>query len=141
MMRMAAPDTPHINDQRTQFADLIRESRAALGLSLVDFAARATDPDTGEQVVKSGWIHRLEKGDSVIPPQLPQLRALARATGKPLEVLQDAAGQQFFGVDPIPSESGHARALVQRADRMTPQQFEQLMRFLDTFLPAEGEGD
>lgn len=121
-----APDTP----PRSQFADLIRRRRAELGLSLVNFAARAVDSETGEQV-KSGWVHRLEKGEPVTPPQLPELRALALAAELDLEELQDAAGQQFHGVDPVWGSSGAAKAYVRRMERMSPKQREQLMRFLD----------
>ncbi|WP_263170635.1 helix-turn-helix domain-containing protein [Streptomyces sp. SCSIO ZS0520] len=126
-------DTP-----RTQFADLIRERRAQLGLSLANFAARAVDPETETQITSS-WLHRLESGKPITPPQLPELRALAAAAELDLELLQDAAGQQFHGVEPVWSESGHARAYVRRMERMTDEQREQLMRFLDSVLPPDDE--
>lgn len=134
---MAAKDAPPPmeRENRTQFADLIRQRRAALGLSLKDFAANAIDLVSGEQVVTYSWLHRLEKGEPVIPPQLPELRGLARAAQVDLEVLQDAAGQQFHGVDPVWSESGEAKAYVRRLEAMTPEQREQLFRFLDAVRP------
>src|SRR5213595_3908147 len=97
MNPMAAKDVPPSMEHgaRTQFADLVRQRRQLLGLSLKEFAKRAVDPETGEQVVNYSWVHRLETGEPVTPPQLPELRGLARACEVDLEVMQDAAGQQF----------------------------------------------
>lgn len=138
MTPMAAQDTPPTGDERTQFRDLIKELRSESGLSLVRFAERAVDPVTGV-AVKSGWIHRLESGLSIIPPQLPELRALAEASGCDLERLQDAAGQQFHGVDPVYSTSGEARAFVRKTERLTSRQREQLTAFLDTIVPTDDD--
>ncbi|WP_164551778.1 helix-turn-helix transcriptional regulator [Streptomyces sp. WAC 01529] len=135
---MAAQDPSPTDDQRTQFRDLIRELRQQSGLSLVRFAERAVDPLT-KTTVKPGWIHRLESGEPVTPPQLPELRALAEAGGCDLEILQDAASAQFHGVDPVYSASGEARAFVRKTERLTPKQRAQLQAFLDTIVPAEGE--
>ncbi|MGW0537851.1 helix-turn-helix domain-containing protein [Streptomyces sp. NPDC003032] len=135
---MAAQDTPPADEQRTQFRDLVKELRRQTGLSLVRFAEKAVDPVTGV-ALKYGWIHRLESGEPVKPPQLPELRALAAAGGCDLEILQDAAGQQFHGVDPVYSQSGEARAFVRKTEKMTPRQREQLQAFLDTIVPADGE--
>ncbi|MFF9898463.1 helix-turn-helix domain-containing protein [Streptomyces longispororuber] len=135
---MAAHEIPRGEVARTQFRDLIRDRRAALRLSLKDFAARAEDPVTGEQV-KAGWIHRLETGEPVTPPQLPELRALAVASECDLEVLQDAAGQEFHGVDPVRSTRGEVLAFVRRAERLTPEQRRQLALFLDAFAPEKPE--
>ncbi|MFH8797093.1 helix-turn-helix domain-containing protein [Streptomyces sp. NPDC017941] len=133
---MAAEE--QLRQERNQFRDLIRERRSALRLSLKDFAERAVDPVTGERV-RSGWIHRLESGEPVTPPQLPELRALSKASECDLEELQDAAGREFHGVDPVTSASGEVRAFVRRMERMTPKQRRQLASFLDTFVPGERE--
>lgn len=138
MTPMAAKDTPPTDEQRSQFRDLIRARRAELGLSLERFAERAVDPETGV-TVKSGWIHRLEKGEPVIPPEYPQLRALAAASELPVERLQDAAGQQFHGVTAVWSASGEAKAYVRQLERLSAEQRAQLSRFLDTFAPPEGD--
>ncbi|MFJ2182948.1 helix-turn-helix domain-containing protein [Streptomyces anulatus] len=120
--------------ETTEFADLIRERRAALGLSLAQFQERSVDPVTGAQV-KSGWVHRLESGESVIPPRRAQLRALAAASELPLGKLQDAAAAQFFGIERVWAESGEASALVRRTGRLTEDQREQLLRLIDAFAP------
>lgn len=135
---MAAKDTPPTDEQRSQFRDLIRARRAELGLSLERFAERAVDPETGV-TVKSGWIHRLEKGESVIPPEFPQLCALAVASELPVERLQDAAGQQFHGVTAVWSSSGEAKAYVRQLERLSAEQRAQLRAFLDTFAPPGGD--
>ncbi|MFE0201562.1 XRE family transcriptional regulator, partial [[Kitasatospora] papulosa] len=116
--------------ETTEFADLIRARRAELGLSLAQFQERSVDPRTGIQV-KSGWVHRLESGESVIPPRTPQLRALAAAASLPLGQLQDAASAQFFGIERVWAESGEASALVRRAGELTQYQREKLMRLID----------
>lgn len=118
---------------RTQLRDLVRERRAELGLSYERLAARCIDPESGEQTMKSSWLHRLENGLTVRPPDVPQLRGLAAGLGIPLARVQDAAGAEFFGMDVVWSRSAEARAWVERADRMTPAQREQLMRLLDAF--------
>lgn len=132
---MAAQDRAPAHPGRTQFRDLVRERRAALGLSYEKLAARCIDPETGTQTVKGSWLHRVETNLSITPPDLPQLRGLAAGLDIPLGRAQDAAGSEFFGIDAVWSVSGEARALVERADRMTPEQREQLMRLLDTFAP------
>lgn len=139
MTPMAAKDapTPTPSQGRTQFADLVRERRAALGLSLKAFAAATADPDGGEPVVTYSWVYRLESGDPVTPPQYPELIGLARAAQVDVEVMQDAAGAQFHGVDPVWSESGEAKVYVRRLEQMTPEQREQLLRFLDSFAPRD----
>lgn len=130
---MAAEDRAPETGERTQFRDLVRERRAALGLSYARLAARCIDPQSGEQTVKDSWLHRVESGLPVTPPDFPQLRGLAVGLDVPLGWVQDAAGAEFFGIDTVWAQSGEARALVERADHLTPQQREQLMRLLDTF--------
>lgn len=123
--------------ERTQLGDLVRDRKTELGLSYERLAHRAVDPESGQRTVTGSWLHRLVNGMPVVPPDLPQLRAIAAAIEVPLGRVQDAAGFQFFGIDTVWSASGQARALVERADRLTDAQLEQLMRLLDAF--AEGD--
>ncbi|MBT2508875.1 helix-turn-helix domain-containing protein [Streptomyces sp. ISL-98] len=134
---MAAEDRAPSPSARTQLTDLVRERKAALGLSYERLAKRCVDPETGEMPVKSSWLHRLVTGLPVISPDLSQLQALAAGLDVPLGRIQDAAGAQFFGIDVVPARSGEVRALVERADRMSPEQLEQLLRLLDTFTPGD----
>jgi transcriptional regulator with XRE-family HTH domain len=140
MSPMAAQTDPTRNpERRTDLAELIRARRAELGESLDTFAAKAVDSESGARVTR-GWIYRLETGETVTPPVFEELRALARAAGYPVERLQDAAGAQFHGVDPLKSGSSEAKAYVRKLDRLPADQRERLLRLIDTLVPP-GEGD
>ncbi|MDX3087152.1 helix-turn-helix domain-containing protein [Streptomyces sp. ME02-6978a] len=123
-------------ERRTQFADLIRRRRAELNEGLDAFARKAVDSASGVRV-KRGWIYRLESGEPVTAPGYEELRALAAACELPVEQLQDAAGQQFFGVDPLTSGSTEATAYVHKLDRLPADQREKLLRLIDTLVPPE----
>ncbi|MFC8002951.1 helix-turn-helix domain-containing protein [Streptomyces olivaceus] len=123
-------------ERRTQFADLIRRRRSELNESLDTFAEKAVDPVSGKRV-KRGWIYRLETGEPVTPPVYEELRALANACELPVEQLQDAAGQQFHGVDPLTSGSSEATAYVRKLDRVPADQRDRLLRLIDTLVPPE----
>ncbi|MEV2203694.1 helix-turn-helix transcriptional regulator [Streptomyces fradiae] len=123
-------------ERRSQFADLIRRRRAELNESLATFAEKAVDPETGKRVTR-GWIYRLESGEPVTPPEVEELRALAAACEYPLERLQDAAGQQFHGVDPLRGGSSEATAYVRMLDRMPAEQRENLLRLIASLVPPE----
>ncbi|WP_327376245.1 XRE family transcriptional regulator [Streptomyces sp. NBC_01216] len=134
---MATADRPTTLTGRTDLSDLVRDRRAELRLSLRGVEGRTVDPATGEPLCKYSWVNKLGKGLAVDAPTYPQLRALAVALELPLGKIQDAAGAQFFGIDTVWSVSGEARALAVRADRMTPEQREQLLRLIETFAPSE----
>jgi len=128
-------------ERRTHLADLIRARRAELGESLDVFAPKAVDPVSQVRVTR-GWIYRLETGQNVTPPVYEELAALANAARLPVEALQDAAGQQFHGVDPLRSGTGEAVAYVRKLDSLPPDQRERLLRLIDTLVPPQtGEGE
>jgi transcriptional regulator with XRE-family HTH domain len=132
MTLMAAQDrSPTVG--RAQLRDLVRERKAALGLSYDRLAARCIDPDSGGQSIKSSWLHRLATDLPVQIPDYAMLRGLAAGLDVPLGRVQDAAGAEFFGMDVVWSASGEARALIQSAETLTPTQREQLQRLLDSF--------
>lgn len=139
MSPMAAKDGNQGEDmsgpeRRTQLGDLIRERRAELGESLDTFAPRAIDPESGTRVTR-GWIYRLERGEKITPPVYEELAALAAAARLPIERLQDAAGAQFHGVDPLRSGTGEAVAYVRKLDQLPPDQRDKLLRLIDTLVP------
>lgn len=123
-------------ERRSDFADLIRDRRAELKESLDTFAEKAVDPVTGQRF-KRGVIHRLETGAPITPPEFWELRALAAACRWPVERLQDAAGAQFHGVDPLTSGSSEAKAYVHKLDRLPPDQRERLLQLIDTLVPPD----
>lgn len=121
-------------ERRTQFADLVRRRRSELNQGLDAFARKAIDPVSGKRVTR-GWIYRLETGEPVTPPEVEELRALAEACELPLEHLQDAAGAQFHGVDPLVSGSTEAKAYVHKLDQLPADQRDRLLRLIDTLVP------
>ncbi|MEU5091686.1 helix-turn-helix transcriptional regulator [Streptomyces sp. NPDC021356] len=127
-------------ERRTQFADLVRRRRSELNESLATFAAKAVDPVSGKRVTR-GWIYRLESGEPVTPPEVQELRALAAACELPMEQLQDAAGQQFHGVDPLVSGSSEAKAYVRKLDQLPPDQRDRLLRLIDTLVPPDDDAE
>jgi transcriptional regulator with XRE-family HTH domain len=136
---MAPTDTPasataQDPERRTQFADLIRKRRAELNKGLNAFAEKAIDPVSGVRVTR-GWIYRLETGEPVTPPVYEELCALATACELPVETLQDAAGSQFHGVDPLVGGSAEAKAYVRKLDQLPPDQRDRLLRLIDTLTP------
>lgn len=135
-------DTTRNPERRTAFADLIRRRRSQLNLGLDAFAARAVDPVSGT-VVKRGWINRLETGEPVKSPEYEELCALAVAAELPVEQLQDAAGSQFHGRDPLTSGSGSAVsvAYVRKLDSLPEDQRERLLAFIDSLVPPVESGD
>ncbi|MEU9861280.1 helix-turn-helix transcriptional regulator [Streptomyces sp. NPDC047971] len=134
---MATEDRPRAEAPRPALRELLKRRRAELGLSYVKLAQRCVDPETGDRVVKDSWLHRLETGETVIAPDFRMLVGLAAGLEVALEVVQAAAGEQFFGISTVKGESGQARALLARADRMTPEQVDALARFLDVIAPQE----
>jgi transcriptional regulator with XRE-family HTH domain len=136
----ATEETTGEPERRSQFADLIRERRKQLGVGLDAFAQRAVDPKSGTRVTR-GWIYRLETGEKVNSPGFEELRALAAAAELPVETLQDAAGAQFHGRDPLIAGSPVSVAYVRKLERMPPEQRDRLLAFIDTLVPPDEDED
>jgi hypothetical protein len=126
---------------RTDLSDLVKSRRAELRLGYRTLAAACIDPenpDAGPQWTR-GTIENLEKARGTKPPTPPQLRGLAAGLKVPGHRVREAAGGQWFGIDTVWSTSGDARALVERADRLTPEAREQLVRFVDSLTTEADE--
>jgi hypothetical protein len=121
MTVMAARD-PRRASERTQFRDIVVQRKEELGLGYERLAARCIDPDSGEQTVKSSWLHRLATGENVEPPKYEMLRGMEAGLGVPIAILQDAASAEFFGTEPILGDTAEGRAFLADADRLTPAQ-------------------
>ncbi|MFE1550616.1 XRE family transcriptional regulator [Streptomyces sp. NPDC058718] len=134
---MATEDRSRAEAPRPALRELVKRRRAELGLSYVKLALRCVDPESGIQTVKDSWLHRLETGQSVLPPEYPAIVGMAAGLQVPLHVVQAAAGEQFFGISTVEAGSSRARALLARADRMTPEQVDALAAFLDVVAPRE----
>lgn len=120
---------------RTHLSDLLRIRRAELRLSLRQVEERTGLRDDGTPFIKRSTLDNLEKRAPRMSwtPRLPELQALAQAYELPLGRVQDAAGSQFMGIDPVWSASGEARALVRDAEKLTPRQREQLAKLIEAF--------
>ncbi|MFJ7999005.1 XRE family transcriptional regulator [Streptomyces sp. NPDC096310] len=113
--------------ERTELSDLVRERRTELGLSLRALAGRCIDPESaGEPLWKYAVLNRLERRLPVIPPRLPELRALAAGLDLPVEVLQGAAGSQFMGIQPPWGSSREMRSLVTDYLALSPESRDRL---------------
>lgn len=123
---------------RTQLRDIVVSRKEELGLGYQRLAARCIDPESGEQTIKSSWLHRLATGETVEAPDYEMLRGMAAGLEVPVGVLQDAASAQFFGAQRIAfSESAEAQAFLEDVDRLTPAQRDAIRVFLRTL--TEGQ--
>jgi hypothetical protein len=134
MISMAEQETSHA------LSDLVADRRAALHLSLAKLADRCINPDTGVQEWKIGRLLRLEKRQSVGAITPEQIRALAAGLDLPTREVQDAAGEQFFGVQTVESQRAERiRLLAHRADTLSAEDLERLIAIAETFPPNPGE--
>ncbi|MFH8619200.1 helix-turn-helix domain-containing protein [Streptomyces sp. NPDC017979] len=120
--------------ERTQLRDLLRERRAALGLSYLKLAQRCVDPESGQQSVKDSWLHRLETGQPVEPPKLAALRGMAVGLAVPLRVVQDAAAAEFFGVDTVYADDEEGRMFLSRFSAFSPEDRRKMLAVMDAWL-------
>lgn len=123
MTAMTAQD-PETTGERTQLRDIVVQRKEDLGIGYERLAARCIDPESGEQTVKSSWLHRLATGKTTEAPDPEMLRGMAAGLGVPVGELQDAASAQYFGASKVFSESAQAQAFLEDADRLTPAQRE-----------------
>ena len=123
MTVMAARDS-RATGERTQLRDFVNQRKEELGLGYERLAARCIDPETGEQTVKSSWLHRLVSGKPVEAPTYEMLRGMAAGLEVSVGVLQDASSAQFFGAERVSPMSAEAGAFLEDADRLTDSQRE-----------------
>lgn len=118
----------------TRLSDLVAGRRAELRVSFATLAERCVDPETRIQEWKIGRLHRLERRQPVgrITPE--QIRALAAGLDLPPREVQDAAGEQFHGVETTDLDaSGKVKALTNRAQSLTPADLDRLLAIAETF--------
>jgi transcriptional regulator with XRE-family HTH domain len=129
--------------QRTDFADLVRQRRAELGISVRKLEAQAIDPETGAQA-KFGWISKVERGESTDAPSAAILRALSAGLSIPLRVLQEAAAAQYLDLDTesfIWSHDRTTRVLAAHIEEMTEEERQQLADIAETFARRRTQRD
>ena len=128
-------------EQRTDFADLVRQRRAELSVSVRVLADRSVDPETGTQA-KFGWISKVERGESTDAPPAAVLRALAVGLSLPLRVLQEAAAAQYLDMESfIWSQDRSTRVLAAHIEEMSEEERQQLADIAETFARRRTQGD
>jgi len=120
-------------EQRTDFADLVRQRRAELKITVRKLEDLSVDPDTGTQA-KFGWISKLERGANTDAPSPAILRALAAGLSLPLRVLQEAAAAQYLDMKSfIWSQDRTTRVLAAHIEEMSDEERQQLADIAETF--------
>ncbi|WP_239697841.1 MULTISPECIES: helix-turn-helix domain-containing protein [Streptomyces] len=130
-----------MTEQRTDFADLLRQRRAELGISVRKLADQSVDPDTGTQA-KFGWISKVERGESTDAPSAAILRALSVGLAIPLRVLQEAAAAQYLDMESfIWSQDRTTRVLAAHIEEMSDEERQQLADIAETFARRRTQGN
>lgn len=123
-----------MTEQRTDFADLVRQRRAELHVSVRKLAEQSIDPETDGQPVKYGWLSKLERGENTEAPPPAVLRALAVGLSLPLRVLQEAAAAQYLGLrGEVWSSDRTTRVLAARIEEMSDEERQQLADIAESF--------
>lgn len=122
--------------ERHQLGDLVLGRKDALRLSYEKLAARAIDPETGAQAVKSSWLHRIATRLPVQAPDAAALRGMAVGLEVPLRIVQDAAAAQFFGMDSVYSEDETMRAIVPHLEEMSPEDRRKIQALIEAYRQA-----
>ncbi len=136
-MTVMAAEDPRATGERSQLRDFVTQRKEELGLGYERLAARCIDPESGEQTVKSSWLHRLVSGKPVEPPTYEMLRGMAAGLEVSVGVLQDVSSEQFFGAKRVSSVSADARAFLEDADRLTEAQREAIRALMRSL--AQGQ--
>lgn len=122
--------------ERHDLGDLVLERKTVLRLSYERLAARCIDPDTGEASVRGSWLHRLATREKVVPPDAAALRGMAVGLELPLRLVQDAAGAQFFGIEPLYSDDETMRAIVPHLQEMSPEDRRKIQALIEAYRQA-----
>ncbi|MDQ0943324.1 XRE family transcriptional regulator [Streptomyces sp. V1I1] len=133
MSLMAAGKSAPAPTGRNELSDLVLERKGALRLSYEKLAARCIDPETGEQSVKSSWLHRIATREPVQPPDPAALRGMHVGLEVPLRTVQDAAAAQFFGMDSVYSPDAQVRAMVHGFEDLSPEDQRKVLAIIETF--------
>ncbi|MFE0270853.1 hypothetical protein ACFWZY_01735 [Streptomyces sp. NPDC058992] len=136
MRLMTADDRERALAEGHQLAELVARRKSDLGLSYEALAARCIDPETGEQAVKSSWLHRLATGVQVKAPDVAMLRGLAGGLDVPARIVQDAAASQFFGLDAVYSPDLQVRTMVAHFEDLSPDDRRKILALIEAYRKA-----
>lgn len=120
---MQAPDQGRGNPPIGDLSRLVLEANAEPGNSYAQLAARAVDPETGEQLSKP-YLQKIASGVTTTAPKAYALRAIAVALRKPESVVKRAAARQFFEYETteLSGYDDDTRVIVAHLAGMKPSQ-------------------
>lgn len=113
---------------RDDLSRLVRDRRAALGISLAKAAEASGDPD-----LHASWITRLERGQVRDIPSRARLEAIARSLQLPVRQVARAAAAQFWGLDEERSADDSARAVIDHMESLSAEERAQLAAMVEAF--------
>ncbi len=118
---------PSMPPERDDLGRLVRDRRAALGISLATAAEAAGDPQLRT------WINRLELGQVKEIPDRSRLESLARGLRLPAAPVLRAAAAQWWGLNTATSEDSSVVAVVDHLEEMTPAERAQFAAMVEAF--------
>ncbi|GAA4702313.1 helix-turn-helix domain-containing protein [Streptomyces youssoufiensis] len=113
---------------RDDLSRLVRDRRAALGISLAKVAEASDDPD-----LQASWVSRLEHGKVRDLPSRQRLEAVARGLQLPVRQVARAAAAQFWGLDEERSADDSARAVIDHMETLSEGERAQLAAMVEAF--------
>lgn len=119
---------------RTDLSDLVRTRLDELGFGTRTLAAACIDPENPNagSLWTRGTLDNLRAGVRIKAPEFGELRALAAGLRLPVELLQEAAGSQYFGIDTVWSPDGKVRALVVGFLDMDPEDQDKVLALMES---------
>lgn len=110
------------------------------GMSYMDMARRSVGSEDSKGMSKP-WFQKLAQGLVLTAPKPPELEAVARALGKPLRLIKEAAASQWLEWESL-ELSGYdedMRHIIVRAAAMEPRERRRLRAMLDAAVQADEE--
>lgn len=110
------------------------------GLSYMDMQVKSLGAN-GEKGMSKPWFQKLAQGMVLTAPRPAELEAVARAIGKPLRLVKEAAASQWLEWESL-ELSGYdedLRHIIVRAAAMGPRERHRLRAMLDAAVQADEE--
>jgi hypothetical protein len=114
-----------------RLSDMVLAANVA-GMSYAQMAARSIGPN-GEKGMSKPWFARLATGGVMSAPTPEELEAVARAVGRPLRIIKEAAAHQFLEWESyeLSGYDDDMRHIIIHAAGMDPQGRRRLRAMLD----------
>lgn len=125
--------------RRARLSDMVSAAQWA-GMSYAKMAEASGGP-AGEPGMSKAWFHRLATDQVATAPKPEELEAVARALGKPLRLVQEAAASQWLAWESL-ELSGYdddMRHIIVVAASMSPRERRRLRVMLEAGDQADRE--